>query len=40
MGNVNTPLFARAVLTVMVAIASDGVLSDHAMLSATKVIGW
>jgi hypothetical protein len=39
-GNVNTPLVARAVLTVTVATTSAGFLSDHAMLSATKVIGW
>ncbi|CNI10670.1 Uncharacterised protein [Mycobacterium tuberculosis] len=40
MGKVNTPLLARAVLTVTVACTSAGFLSDHAMLSATKVIGW
>jgi hypothetical protein len=38
-GKVNLPLFPRAVLTVMVAAASGGFLSDHATLFATKEIG-
>jgi hypothetical protein len=38
-GKVNLPVFPLAVLTVMVAAASGGFLSDQATLFATKDIG-
>jgi hypothetical protein len=39
MGNVNERLFGWAVPTRIVAVTLDGYLSDHAMLSAAKVMG-
>jgi hypothetical protein len=38
-GNVNAPVFGRAVLTLIVAVTLDGFLSDHARLVAENVIG-